>query len=201
MNVEFYYLLGFINNYSGGFSRESGVYQRISFLDDHFQVCERKAANAERLKELGEKLLDENNRHNDIHLEYWKEGKGVTIYSAHLVMLISNFCESFSSFLVGGGLKMGISIFDDFKGVNLESRAYHQRLQFLFGVVDANGSENEFYFYNDYSKCLLTHYVLKCLAGANDVIELRSYFKTPNSDQIILARNGDIWPLIEGYLR
>ena len=57
MNLTLFYLIGFMKSYSGGFSIEESIYQRISFVGDDFEISESKKEAFKKLTELCEKTL------------------------------------------------------------------------------------------------------------------------------------------------
>ena len=196
MSNSLFYLLGHIDNYSGGFSSNDGILKRISFLDFDWKVDNEKIHKSERLIKICQTVLDENNLYNDIEIENWDENKGITIFSKNLVGLIDNFITKKSEFLGRDNFEISNDIFDDFERWNKNSMSYKQHLNFLYGVIDSNGTGNEFYFFNDYNKCLLTQYVLRCFADEEDQIYLESRFRTPWVDKLTINKNGEIWKRI-----
>jgi len=64
---------------------------------------------------------------------------------------------------------------------------------FLSGAFDSHGKGKTFYFYNDYSMCLLVHNVLRCFSDEDDTIEMKSYFRTPQTDTITLNEDAGLW--------
>ena len=199
MNLTLFYLIGFIKSYSGGFSIEESIYQRISFVGDNFEISESKKETFKKLTELCEKTLTDAKVSNDINVEYWANKKGAIIYSKNIVELICDFFKSKDSFTENGRLVLDEYLFDEFEWNNEESFSYQQRLSFLCGAFESNGNDNELYFYNDYKKCLLVHYLLKCFADEDDKIQMESYFKTPYTDYIVINKNGNIWNEIKKY--
>jgi len=199
MNLTLFYLIGFMKSYSGGFSIEESVYQRISFVGDDFEISESKKETFKKLTELCEKTLTDAKVSNDINVEYWDSKKGAIIYSKNIVELICDFFKSKDSFTENGRLVLDEYLFDEFDWKNEESFSYQQRLSFLCGAFESNGNDNELYFYNDYKKCLLVHYLLKCFADEDDKIQMESYFKTPYTDYIVINKDGNIWNEIKKY--
>lgn len=197
MNLTLFYLIGFIKSYSGGFSMEESIYQRISFVGDDFEISESKIETFKKLTELCEKTLTEAKVDNDIVIEYWDTKKGAILYSKNIVTLICNFFKIKESYTDDGHFILDEYIFDEFDRRNEESFSYQQRLNFLCGAFDSNGNGNKLYFYNDYKKSLLVHYLLKCFAGEDDKIIMESYFKTPRTDCITINKNGNIWKSIK----
>jgi hypothetical protein len=193
MTNSIYYLLGHIDNYSGGFSSNDGIFKRISFLDFDWKIDNEKINKSERLIEMCQNILNENKLQDDIHIEKWEGNKGLTIFSKNVISLINNFITEKSEWLGREHFEINKDVFDKFERWDENSNSYKQRLNFLFGVIDANGIENEFYFYNGYDKCLLTQYVLRCFADEDDQITLKSYFKTPWVDILTINKEGDIW--------
>ncbi len=199
MNLSIFYLLGFINNYSGGFSTENGTLQRISYLDFDYNLSPQKIKNCEKFIKMCTNTLIEFNNDNDIVIENWKKNDGMTINSKNLTKIIDDFCKSKSSFLGKDYFILDENIFEKLDWRNENSFSYQQRIKFLIGAVDNNAVENEFYFYNDYKKCLLIHNLLKCFADEDDEIIMKSYFRTPSTDRIAINKNGDIWKIINKY--
>lgn len=195
-----YYLLGHINNYSGGFSSNDGIFKRISFLNFDWRIDEEKIRKSERLIKMCHTFLNENKLPDDIHVEKWEDNKGIIIYSKNIVNLINDFITEKSESLGREWLEINKDIFDKFEWRDENSNSHQQRLNFLHGVIDSNGTENEFYFYNGYDKCLLTQYVLRCFADEDDQILLESFFKTPQTDKLSVNKNGELWKkIIEKY--
>lgn len=201
MNLSIYYLLGFIKNYSGGFSFEEEIFQRISFSHD-FKFSKKKIEIANKLISICEKTLSEFFLNNDIRIEYWEENKGMTIYSRNLTNLIEDFCQNKDYFLGRDYFLINENIFDKSENYHWKdenSPSNQQKVMFLNGVYDSNAIDNVFYFYNDYDKCLLTHRIMKNFADEDDKIILESSFKTPWVDKITINETGDIWKIIEKY--
>ncbi len=196
MTNSLFYLLGHIDNYSGGFSSNDGIFKRISFLDFDWKVDDEKILKSERLIKMCKIVLNENNLTNDIQIEKWKDNNGITIFSKNLVELIDNFITKKSEFLGRDNFEIGKDIFDEFDRWDKDSNSYKQHLNFLYGVLDSNGIGNEFYFFNGYNKCILTQYVLRCFADEKDQINVESHFKTPWVDKLTINKNGEIWKKI-----
>ena len=190
-----------MENYSGGFSEEESIYQRISFVGDEFEISESKKEKFKKLTKLCKKALIEAKVDNDINIEYWKNSKGAIIYSKNIVTLICDFFKTKDSYTNNGRFVLDQYIFDEFDWKNEESFSYQQRLSFLCGTFDSNGNENgnELYFYNDYEKSLLVHYLLKCFGDEDDKIIMESYFKTPYTDYITINKSGKIWKSIKKH--
>lgn len=202
MNLSIYYFLGFINNYSGGFSSQEGIFQRLSLLDDHFKISKKKVEISNKLIKICEETLLEFSLNNDLKIEYWEENRGMIIYSINLTKLIDNFCKNKEYFLGRDYFEINESIFDKSENYHWRdenSPSNQQKIMFLRGTYDSNANDNEFIFYNDYNKCLLTHRILKNFADEDDEITLKSRFKTPWVDRIIVNKNGDIWKIIDKY--
>ena len=195
MTNSLFYLLGHIDNYCGGFSSIDGIFKRISFLDFDWKVDKEKIRKSEKLLKMCQTVLTENKLSNDIQIEKWNNNKGITISSKNLVDLIDNFILKKSEFFGRDFFEIDIGVFDDFERRNKNSNSYKQHLNYLYGVIDSNGIENEFYFFNCYDKCLLTQYVLRCFADEKDQINLESHFKTPWVDKLTINKNGDIWKI------
>ena len=68
MTNSIYYLLGHIDNYSGGFSSNDGIFKRISFLDFDWKIDSKKINKSERLIEMSQTILNENKLLDDIHI-------------------------------------------------------------------------------------------------------------------------------------
>lgn len=199
MNLSLFYLIGFLKNYSGGFSVNEAIFQRISFVGDDFEISQQKKDIFKKLITICESTLNESKLDNDISVEYWDDEKGAILYSKNIVGLISDFFKLKDSYTDQGHFILDEYLFDDFDRKNEDSFPYQQRLKFLCGVFDSNGDTNKLYFYNDYRKCILVHYVLKCFGDEDDIIEMKSYFKTPMTDYISVNKNGAIWNIIKKY--
>jgi hypothetical protein len=199
MNLSLFYLIGFLKNYSGGFSVSEAIFQRISFVGDDFEISQQKKDIFKKLITICESTLNESGLDNDISIEYWNDEKGAILYSKNIVGLICDFFKSKDSYTDQGHFILDEYLFDDFDRKNEASFSYQQRLKFLFGVFDSNGDNNKLYFYNDYRKCILVHYVLKCFGDEDDTIEMKSYFKTPMTDCISVNKNGEIWSVLKKY--
>lgn len=193
MTSSIYYLLGHIDNYSGGFSFNEEIFKRISFLNFDWKIDSEKIRKSEKLIKMCQTILNENKLPDDIHIEKWEENKGITIFSKNLTSLVNDFIIKKSEWHGRESFKINKDIFDKLERWDENSNSYKQRLYFLYGVIDSNGIENEFYFYNGYDKCLLTQYVLRCFADEDDQIFQESYFKTPWVDKISINKKGDIW--------
>lgn len=196
MTNSLFYLLGHIDNYTGGFSSDDGIFKRISFLDFDWKVDKEKIRKSERLIRMCQTVLNENNLPSDIRIEKWDDSKGIIIFSKNIVNLIDSFITKKSQLLGRDCFEIGKDIFDNFERWDKNSNSYKQHLNFLYGVIDSNGTENEFYFFNGYNKCLLTQYVLRCFADEDDQINLESHFKTPFVDKLTINRHGEIWKRI-----
>ena len=117
-----------------------------------------------------------------------------------MTSLVNNFITEKSKLLGREHFEINKDIFEKFERWDENSNSYKQRLNFLFGVVDANGIENDFYFYNGYDKCLLTQYVLRCFADEDDQITIKSHFRTPWVDKLTINKEGGIWKsIIKNY--
>lgn len=197
MNLSLYFLIGFIKNYAGGFSVNESIYQRISFIGDNFEISQQKKDSFKKLIKVCESVLKNVGIDNDISIEYWENEKGAVIYSKNIVELICDFFKLKERYTENGSFVLDEYLFDEFDRRNEESFSYQQRLSFLCGAFDSNGNDNELYFYNDYKKCLLVHYLLKCFADEDDKIQMESYFKTPYTDYIVINKNGNIWNAIK----
>ena len=203
MKLSIYYLIGFMNNYSGGFSRENGIFQHISYTED-FEYSEEKVKISKKVIEKCEKTLVESDMENDIKIQYLNDNKGLIIYSKNLTKLIDKLCKSKGYFLGRDYFQIDYNIFDksnDFHWRDEKSPENKQKVLFIRGMYDSNASDNEFNFYNDYNKCLLVHRIFKSLADEDDEIIMKSYFKTPSVDRIIINKTGDIWKIIEKNCR
>ncbi|MEO4004173.1 hypothetical protein [Flavobacterium sp. CAU 1735] len=198
MNLKIFYLLGFINNYSGGFSTKDGIFQRFSFTED-FEISDHKMAVFKKVVTLCEQLLLETAMENDIRIDYFENQKGSILYSRNIVQLLDNAVKSKSFFIDRDYFLLNEDLFEKFERWDQNSYSYQQRIQFLNGVYDSNFSVATFYFYNDYKKCLLTHYVLRCFADEEDQITMQSYFLTPQTTTLQVSKNGVIASLIRKF--
>ena len=200
MKQPLFYLIGFNKNYTGGFSLEASIFQRFSFTGDDFKPSEHKKKIFNKLVLICEQTLKEHKLKNDISIEYWENEQGAILHSKNITTLICDFFKSQESYGQAGQLILDEYIFEDFERNNIESFSYQQKLSFLLGVFDSNGNDNTISFYNDYQKCILTHYTLKCFGDENDEIVMKSYFKTPFSDHITINKNGSIWRLLKSKM-
>lgn len=198
MNLHIFYLLGFINNYAGGFSTKDGIFQRITHLED-WEISLEKILISKKLIRICEQLLLEENYTNDIKIEEFKAKNGIIIYSKNIVEIINNSLQNKSYFMDRDYFLLDSNIFDEFDWQNENSTSYQQRVKFLSGVIDSNAKNNEFTFYNDYKKCMLTHYVLSGFADEEDKLLMESYFKTPHVTRISVNQNGKVWEIIKKY--
>jgi len=198
MHLNLFYLLGFINNYTGGFSAKDGIFQRFSFTED-FEISEHKIAIFKKVVTICEQLLLENAIENDIRIAYFENQKGSILYSRNIVQLLDNAVKSKSFFIDRDYFLLDENLFEKLERSDKKAYSYQQRIQFLNGVYDSNCSVDTFYFYNDYKKCLLTHYVLRCFADEEDQITMESFFKTPYVDTIRINKDGQIWSIIKDY--
>lgn len=193
MNVSLFYLIGYMKSYAGGFSINESIYQRISFVGDDFTIDTHLQKTFKKLIKICEKALDEANLNHDITIEYWDNEKGGIIYSKNIVTLICDFFKSKDCLEGDRYLILDEYIFEDFEWREEDSLSHQQRLMFLSGAFDSHGKGKTFYFYNDYSMCLLVHNVLRCFSDEDDTIEMKSYFKTPQTDTITLNEDAGLW--------
>jgi hypothetical protein len=198
MNLKIFYLLGFINNYAGGFSAKDGIFQRFSFTED-FEISEHKIAVFKKVVTICEQLLLETDRENDIRIDYFENQKGSILYSRNIVLLLDHAVKSKSFFIDRDYFLLNEDLFEKFERWDNNAYAYQQRVQFLNGVMDSNASDNTLYFYNDYKKCLLTHAVLYCFADEEDQIIMESFFKTPYVNTIRINKDGHIWSIMKDH--
>lgn len=196
MENSIYYLLGHIDNYSGGFSSSDGVFKRTSLLGFDWKISDEKVRKSERLLKKCAVILEEYKLPNDIRVEKWEENKGMTIYSKNIVDLVDIFIGQKSEWLGRDQFEINKDLFDEFEWQDTDSNSHKQRLNFLSGVMDSNAIENKIYFYNGYDKCLLTHHVLRCFADEDDHITLSSHFRTPYVDIIEINKEGPLWKRI-----
>ncbi len=198
MPLKLFYLLGFINNYTGGFSTKDGIFQRFSFTED-FEISEHKIAVFKKVVTICEQLLLETAIENDIRIDYFENQKGSILYSRNMVRLLNDAVKSKSLFIDRDYFLLDETLFEKFERSDNKAYSYQQRVQFLNGVYDRNFTADAFYFYNDYKKCLLTHYVLSCFADDEDQITMQSYFRTPQTTTLQISKNGILAALIRKF--
>lgn len=198
MPLNLFYLLGFINNYAGGFSTKDGIFQRFSFTED-FEISDHKIAVFKKVVTICEQLLLETDSENDIRIDYFENQKGSILFSRNIVQLLNDAVTNKSFFIDRDYFLLDETLFEKLDRWDTKSYSYQQRVLFLNGVYDSNFSDTAFYFYNDYKKCLLTHYVLRCFADEEDQITMQSYFRTPETTTLLVSKNGVLAALIRKF--
>ncbi|MCU7616818.1 hypothetical protein NZ698_06375 [Chryseobacterium sp. PBS4-4] len=196
MSLSFFYLAGWINNYSGGFNSATGNFRTVSFLNYDWKIDEQKLHSFDVLLKHSIKILKESKLENDLIINYFEEKKGASLQSVNLVNSLIDFFFNIGTPIINDQFNFSTSIFSAIDSNDKNSLPFLERINFLLGVLHSNSEENIFNFHNDYPKCLLTHSVLKSLAEEDDKIFMESYFKTPHTDRIIIDQKSPLFKYI-----
>ncbi|MBW7674722.1 hypothetical protein [Chryseobacterium chendengshani] len=197
MSLSFFYLAGWINNYSGGFDSINGNFKTMSFLNFDWKIDDQKLRNFEVLLKYSAKILKESRLENDLTINYFEGKKGASLQSVNLIKAFIDFFEKRGNPIINNHFSFPTSIFSPINLNDRNSLLYMERIYFLLGVLHSNSEENIFYFHNDYPKFLLTHYILKSLGDEDDKIVMESYFKTPYTDKIIIEKKTPLFRYIK----
>lgn len=176
--LELFFILGYIDNYTGGFSSEHDVFQVIG------KSAHPKAF--EKLKEKSIACIQGLNCKDDLTI---KTENGYTQFSSKVIcQAIDRICEAKNYIFSRDYFFLSEKIFSTIKTNFPEDgdTGTLQRVEFLKGVFlnHWNEEEQSLYLYNDYNKSSLTHRCLHILAEEEDEITWKSYYLTPNTCKI-----------------
>ncbi len=186
---ELFKIVGFLDNYDGGFSYQLNAIQFIPIKEGH-------ESEIEILRGLCSTYLEKMKKREDIEQETMYDEKDIGIYSKQISLALHNITSIVKNFH-----NQEEEVFNEYSFLPLEadyktsSEACQHRLAFLQGAFLRHQSTDGWLIKNDYKKAQLIHHILCSIAEAKDEVNwARTSSGTGSSeDKISINTNGPLW--------